>query len=260
MSSLAFIPANYGDEQCLYQELLRVEPESRILLFRGDSGTGKTTLLEHCLHQLPFPMKMCRIIVDFKGGAVNLAKLFNEIGREIGWASLPQFQARMDGLEGPRTVTIDHNPMYGIGNRINVLLSPEDPMTREYRLAALSEALLGDLSIVPDGILLVLDSYEQATAGTKEWIEGYLLNWLDKLLQLRVLIAGKSVPAPTLSWRRLQRTRHLRGVREAKQWLEVVRRMRPLQPEESTLYWLEGLVRAYNGRPDMIMMVIESLP
>jgi GTPase SAR1 family protein len=260
MSRPTLIPANYGDEQRLYQELLGIEPESRILLFRGDSGTGKSTLLEYYLHQLPLPPRMRRIVVDFKGGAVNLAKLFNEIGREVGWAHLPQFQAKLDGLEGGRSITIDSNTMLGIGNRINVLLSPEDATTREYRLAALSAALLDDLSIMPDGILLVLDTYEQAAASTKEWIESYLLDCLDKLPGLRVLIAGQSVPEPTLRWRRLQQTRDLRGVREPDQWLKVVRHMRPLQPDEFSLDWLEAIVQVHKGRPNVIMMIIEALP
>jgi hypothetical protein len=252
--------ANYQEEKQQYLNLLGVQPAARILLFAGESGSGKSTLLEHCLHDVDCPDTICRIVIDFKGGAVNLPKLFHEIGREVGWERLPNFQARLNSFDGTGSVSIDRNPMIGWGNRISVILSPEDQATRESRLAALSEDLRTDLLHLEQPVLIVLDSYEQATIGTREWLETHLLDWLDKVGQLRLLIAGQSVPEPGLKWRRLAQYRELRGIREPDHWLPVVQRFSPRYAQPEHLGWLAALCLSFEGRPSEIMKIIQALP
>ena len=260
MSRIDDVVANYQEERDHYLSLLDDAPPARVLLFKGESGSGKSTLLTHCLHDFPCPEAICRVVIDFKGGRVNLPKLFNELGREIGWEHLPTFQARLNAVTGTEAVTIDRNRLLGWGNQITVFLSPEDQSVRASRLAALSEDLLTDLRGLPQPILLILDTYEQATDATREWIEMHLLDWLDKVTQLRVLIAGQTVPEATLKWGRLSLVRHLRGVPDPQHWLPVASRVRPHQSLEERLDWLTAICQVLDGQPSKIMQFIEALP
>lgn len=257
MSRIDDVVANYQEEKDHYLSLLGDTPPARVLLFKGESGSGKSTLLTHCLHDFPCPETICRIVIDFKQGRVNLPKLFNELGREIGWEHLPTFRARLNAVG--RSVTIDSNKQIGWGNQITVFLSPEDQSVRASRLAALSEDLLTDLRSLPQPVVLILDTYEQATDATREWIEMHLLDWLDKVTQLRVLIAGQTVPEATLKWGRLSLVRHLRGVPDPQHWLPVASRALPHKSLEERLKWLGAICRAFEGRPNEIMKVIEAL-
>jgi hypothetical protein len=259
MSRINDVVANYEEERGYYLTLLTDAPPVRILLFQGESGSGKTTLLDHCLHDFDYSDRICRVIIDFKGGRINLPKLFNELGREIGWKQLPTFQTRLANFAEGDRIAIDQNRQIGLGNRITVFLSPEDPTVRIRRLAALSEDLLTDLLNLTRPVLIVLDTYEQATAATREWIETYLLDWLDKVVQLRVLIAGQTIPEPTLKWGRLSQIRQLHGVPEPDHWVPVVERISPQHAGKEHRGWLNAICQTYEGRPNEIMKIIEAL-
>ena len=45
--------ANYEQEQALFTEFIASDAEPNILLFQGESGSGKSHFIEHCLQRVP---------------------------------------------------------------------------------------------------------------------------------------------------------------------------------------------------------------
>src|ERR1041385_8666013 len=129
--------ADYQDERAAFNSLLRAECQSRILLFRGASGTGKTTLLDHCVQQAN-KVTSC-VNINLKGGAVTVAEILSRTASKLGGERLNIFNERLAQLEGKRAIKIDQNWLAGLGNRISVTLQTSSD--RAQLSAALTEAL-----------------------------------------------------------------------------------------------------------------------
>ena len=56
--------ANYNDERAAFSSLLKTECAQRVLFYKGDSGSGKTSLLRACRKAIPATID--KVLVDFK--------------------------------------------------------------------------------------------------------------------------------------------------------------------------------------------------
>ncbi len=250
--------ADYQDERAAFNALLEPDCRQRILLLRGESGIGKTTLVQACLDEMPRGMPC--ICIQLLRSAVSVAEIFYRGGDRLGWEHLPNFTAQVAELQGTPRIQVDSNWLTGINNRINVALHAETPSDQESRQAILTGAWFDDLKRLPAPILLALDIYEQATQQVADWISGPLLARVAEGGALRVLVAGQKVPDDkNIEWGNCCMLRELPGVREAKHWLPVVDALGRQIPGEP-LAWLAGVCYALKGRPSEIRKVIESLP
>ena len=91
------ILANYEREQAAFDALIQPECDQRILLLQGDSGTGKTTLLQACLEKVPG--HVIKIPVQLRRSAVSVAEIFSRAGGKLGWERLTHFTERVDALQ-----------------------------------------------------------------------------------------------------------------------------------------------------------------
>ena len=249
--------ADYHDERAAFDHLLRKDCESRILLFRGASGTGKTTLLDHCVQQAN-KVTSC-VNINLKGGAVTVAEILGRTASKLGAEKLNAFNERLAEHEGKRAVKIDKNWIAGLGNRISVTLqtSPD----RAQLSVALTEALFADLSLMKRNTIFVMDTYEHAITEVQDWLGGPFLARVEQVKEVRALIAGQTVPdATNIEWGYCSTVRELYGVPEAEHWLPIVQQMNRSIPFDNPLTWLAGVCHALEGRPRNIMQIIEGLP
>ena len=251
--------ADYVDERALFAALLRTDTPERILLFRGASGTGKSTLLRACREAVPTSIFL--VPFEFKGTGISLTEIFYRTAELLGWERFPSFVETVEDLAGPRTVKIESNRLIGINQKIEVVLSGERAEDQEHRLAELTRAWFSDLQRLPQDILFLFDTYEQALTPVRQWLAGPFLARAAGNERVRTLLAGQAVPDHNnIEWGYCCQMRELKGVGEAAHWLPVIDALNRHIAHPNPHGFLAGICYTLGGRPDAIMNVIETLP
>jgi hypothetical protein len=152
--------------------------------------------------------------------------------------------------------------MRGDSNSIRVALQAESPADQEHRRAALTDAWFQDLRAFDHPVLMVLDTYEQATDAVTGWIDGPFLSRVAQARPLRVLLAGQKVPdINNIEWGHCCASHELLGVPDAEYWWPIVEAMnRRIDDVDDPKSWLVGVCHSFRGRPKEIMQIIEGLP
>jgi energy-coupling factor transporter ATP-binding protein EcfA2 len=251
--------ANYEAEQKAFHSLLDPGCEDRILLFHGSSGSGKTTLLTCCRESVP--KQVVSIPIQLRGSAVSVAEIFYRAGRNLSWEKLENFTDEIARLEGTPSAQVDKNWLAGINNRISIVMQVQDSGDREHRRVALTEAWFNDVAEFDHPVVMILDTYEQATTEVQEWLSGPFLSRVVQVEPVRVVVAGQSVPEKNnIEWGHCCVEHDLYGVKEAKHWLPIVKAMKRKLDVKEPLDWLGGMCVALKGNPAEIIKVIEALP
>lgn len=251
--------ANYQEERLLFKTLLDSNCPKSILMFRGGSGIGKTTLLNSCLQNVPNHIKP--IPFELKQATVTVAEVFDRVGEYVGWEHFSYFKNQLASFLDVPTIHIAENRQEGSNNQINVALGSEHAEIREHRRAELTKAWFADLRNLPHITLLSLDTYEKATTEVKTWVESRFLPRVPRVPKLRVLVAGQEVPdAQNIEWSSYCEACDLFGISDAQQWLSVVNALDRRIDAPDPLSWLAGICYALKGRPKDIVQIIENLP
>jgi len=137
--------ADYTPQREAIRALWQQDCAKRILLLRGDSGSGKTHLVNACREDMPGSVRY--IPGQLRGAAVSVAEIFSRAGSTLGWGRLKNLTRQVAEMaEGPR-VKIDRNWLVGIKNHIQVALQAESISDRHERRAQLTDAWFEDLRI-----------------------------------------------------------------------------------------------------------------
>jgi hypothetical protein len=251
--------ADYVAQRQAFLALFEPDCDCRILLVHGESGSGKTTFLEHCREQTPSHIPC--LPIELRRSAVGVPEFFSRSGRWLGWSRMSHFKRRVTELSGAPLVQVGDNVLAGMNNSINIALHADTLADREERRSALTDAWFDDLDAVGQPALVVFDTYEQATSEVKDWLSGPFLARVAQVKPLRVVVAGQEVPeSHTIEWGHCCDTQELLGVTEARHWLPVVRALGRRIAVESPESWLAGVCHVLKGRPGEIMKVIRDLP
>ncbi|HSS49809.1 MAG TPA: ATP-binding protein [Thermoanaerobaculia bacterium] len=251
--------ANYDSERQLFAELLVPSSPKRILLFQGESGIGKSTLLRSCAELIPASAKF--IPIELRGAAVSISEIFYRFAGRLDWTQLENFCHQLVAMEPAVATTLDRNHLTGIRNQINITLSSQGLIDRSERIAALTEALFRDLESLHNLVVLTFDTFDNASTEASEWLSGPLLERMARTKNARVVIAGKTVPnINNIEWGAFCEIRMLSGIVAADPWLAIIEKLRKIIPHHSGGGWMSGVCDALNGNPAKIMQVIEGLP
>jgi hypothetical protein len=252
--------ADYEGPRRAFDALLQPACDRRILLLCGSSGTGKTRLLEHCRARTP--PEIALVAVDLRGTITGVAEIFSRFGFALTWSLLTRFTARIAALEGggATRIVVDRNWQLGFNNRISVVLHTGDEASRGQRRTELTDALFEDLAQIARPVLILFDTFEHAPSEVQEWLGGPFLARAAHTTAVRVVIAGQKVPnSNAIDWGYCCAPHDLRGVRDARYWLPVVREMQrriPKPPEET---YMAAICNVLQGNPLSIMNWIEAL-
>lgn len=250
--------ANYHSERRAFESLLDPNCDKQILMFRAESGFGKTRLLSYCRSRA-VQSTSC-INIDLKGGAVNVAEIFSLSGGKLGWEGLPIFTNRVASFEGNLELSMDKNQIAGINNRITAIIN-KDPTDQNQRRASLTEAFFADLNALQGQVLFVLDTFEKATIEVQEWIDGPFLARIEQTKKVRALIAGQKIPDEgNIGWGHSCTVHDLYGVKDAEHWVPIVEELNRQVPYGDPMTYMAGVCYALNGRPSEIMQAIRGLP
>ncbi len=250
--------ADYKKEREAFFSLMEPDCAKRIQFFRGGSGTGKTSLIKFCRDGICESANL--VPIELRKSSVGIAEIFWRTGSQLGWDQFPTFTEQLSRFSGVN-VNIDRNRIKGDRNRIQVVLY-EDPDEREYRRTLLTDAWFNDINELHTLFLVAMDTYEQATIETKEWISGPFLTRTVDTEKIRVAIAGQQIPEDNTidDWGRYCEIHELFGVKEAEHWMPVVEALGRIIPVEPSITWMSGICHALEGRPDAIMKIIQGLP
>ncbi len=253
MSISKFNPHKFIDrefEQELFEELLQLKDQARILAIRDAGGMGKTQLLQKfqyrcrtasgsripvslvALDQLPdnSPLALIQQLAKELSAFLEFPTFIRleEARRaydfttirgavDLRGADLQQAQVRTAGVmtnieqAGPVTVTTT-TPTF----------TPEQQATAQERCV---QAFLSDLTnhCRQQRVVIMLDAYEKCDPGLQEWLlnhflEHYCFNFERRPAQLMVVIVGREIPDFELNWSHEDYETIVKSVRALNKW------------------------------------------
>jgi hypothetical protein len=212
--SRAKIRVNRAEELALFVRIATGETPERVLLVSAASGMGKSELLREFSQRRP--QDSLYGVVDFKGGDVpDVAELLSRLCGRLGWPKFRLLSARISQFVTP-SASVNENTIIGRAE-ISIALAAPDEETRSFRRTALTEAFVDDLRSAGRAIL-VFDTFNACDSELAHWLSGFLAR-ASYAPGLTVIVAGQSVPEPTLEWEALCRQLPL-GPMAAEHWLE----------------------------------------
>ncbi|MGZ8182832.1 MAG: AAA family ATPase [Methylobacter sp.] len=252
--------ANYREHRKAFSALLEADCGKPILLFKGESGMGKSTLIKYCRTQIDKDIN--HVLIDLRTTS-NFLQIFDKLAECLTSEHFDNFRERLGELNRQLNINVTGNTQAGVGNMINVelnaLFENTTPEQRAERYTALTKAWAKEINNLDKPCVLLIDVYEKANSEIKQWIDGDLLNCAAKSTQMRVVIAGQNLPE-SLEWEHCSELKELVGVHEATEWLPVVSAMGRRTPEEPLLTYLVAMCSIFKGNPDDIVKWIKTFP
>lgn len=251
--------ANYHDERAAFRELFADVCSKRILLFKGASGTGKSSLLKACLNEAEAGRQP--INIELRDSAVSVTEIFSRSAKRLGWEKLTQFsQCAQELAAHAPQIQVAGVQQQGETNNLRIALNVQNLGDREHRQTLLTDAWFADVEKLDEPLVMVFDAYEQAPSEVKNWLSGPFLSRTAECTGVRIAIAGKSVPDAGIEWNHCHALHELYGVSDAREWLPVVAALGKRVPVEPAEIWLGGICYTLKGQPSAIMEVIKTFP
>lgn len=188
----------------------------RIMLLSGDSSKGKTVLL-HELNKFAKKHNIATAFLDFKGCPT------------------------LDGLMETLLLDVDKS------------LLPETNNTEDTKR---QHKIISDLKKLCTPLLLVFDTYEQASEEAKSWLESQFLQRLKHAPAVVVIVAGQNIPEhEKFSWNELSMEYDLPPIKKVQDWLEFSKvKWGCIQITEQQV---ETLTKATEGNPAKLFALLE---
>jgi len=248
--------ANYKEHTQAFNALLQKDCNKPILLFKGESGTGKSTLLKNC--RTLIQKDIHQVSVDLRNTS-NVMQIFYKLVESLTLEHFDNFKQHLDEITRQLNINVNGNTQGGVGNIINIECENAALEQRAERYTVLTNAWTKEINNLHNPCVLLIDVYEQANSEIKRWIDGDLLSCAADSRQMRVVIAGKSVPE-SFEWDYRCELKELYGVPEAEEWLPVVKAMGRRIPAQNPIDFLAGICYTLKGNPSEIVKTIEGFP
>ncbi len=247
--------ANRTREVEFFKKMLRGEISQRILLIQAASGMGKTSLLTEFAALCPIHAEAAILVkIDLKSAQTGIAYIFSKLQSRLGEDNFTRFNGALSRFLSSG-VEVSGNQIEGTENQIQVVLNTESDDIRNFRLSQLQRAFFQDFQAIKKPIVMILDTYNAAPVTLADWIEGGFLAEVVDAKNIRVVIAGQSVPKPTIEWEDLAATHPLYKIDDADAWHSFSKAQNWGFGKES----IELFVRYLNGQPSQILQALESL-
>ena len=244
--------ANYKQEQAHFNAFVQSDKEPNILLFQGESGSGKSSLIEHCLSLVP---QMPSLMMKLDGGGDAIPTLFTNMGSRQGWENLPNFTHTVANLLETPSKAGNRIWQMGMYRHLREIGQLSDVESRLSRYQLLSDAWFADSIQFETPFLLAIDTYEKKTTLFDRWFSHDFLVGTAMSKRMRVVVGGQSVPVTQTGWGFCASLQELEGIHEAEAWLVWAEQVGYQIP---SLEILAGAVLALDGNPSKIIEVIKT--
>jgi len=238
------IIANRKSEIELFNKMVNRNMEEKILLIRSESGFGKSYLLKHFKDSLSTNIPC--ILMALKTANMGILSIFHYTIRCLGVEKFPSLSSALNNYRSNSGVEVSNTTMLGRDNQLRVELSyNNDELTRRLRLIELQEKFFEDLRKISKTVVLLFDSYEEAPSEVKDWLGGDFLTQVAHAEKLIVVIAGQTIPKPTIEWVYLSKQNYLEAILDTNTWYNY--------SKEAGLHLKENDV-------EIIMLVLKGIP
>jgi hypothetical protein len=184
--------ANRTKELELFLKMVDGNHDCRILLIEGESGMGKTSLLNKFRQRCP--EEAIYVPFDCKG-VDSIPAFLSEVVIELGRERFPTFLSKVK-LFVQGGVDFSENDIAAEKTISIAINSQVDLAAQAYRLEQLQQAFFADLSTNESQIVITLDTYQMASDSLQGWIESKWLRAVGRHLDNVVtVIAGQCIPA-----------------------------------------------------------------
>ena len=244
--------ANYTQEQTLFRQLVESDTEPNILLFQGESGSGKSYLISHCLNTIPDTPS---VLMKCQSGDVSISALFTIIGNRFGWDQLPNFTHIVATFQEQSDKVND--PMWQMGMRehLSEIEKISDIESRISRYNLLTNALLIDIKQLGKPFVLAIDAYEKTPTLFNRWFAQKFLVGVTQINQMRVLVGGQTVPELREEWSFCAQFKELTGIDKENEWLAWAESIGRSAPSREAMEWV---IKSLKGNPSQIVEVIKT--
>ena len=244
--------ANYKEEQALFTGFVESDDEPNILLFQGESGSGKSHFIEYCLDSAP---ALPSLLMKLQGGGDSVAAVFSSMGGRRGWENLPRFSRTVAILLEALGNVDDPVWQMGMHRHLREIGKIGDLESRLSRYQLLSDAWFADSMHFETPFLVAIDAYENASTVFDRWFSQDFLVGVANSRRMRVVVAGQRVPAMQAEWSFCASLQELAGIHEAEEWLAWAEAAGYQIP---SLEVMAGVVLALKGNPGQTIEVIRT--
>lgn len=257
----ADIHVNRHDEIAHFRRMVNGQAP-RVWLIEGESGAGKSGLLDYLMDEVCAAQGIPYVLFDFKDATPTFIHLAVQTVHRVGVIPCTATDRCLHDF-GAIGVTVDVRGVRAVAGRVDIdidgsslgRLSREQMAVWHNRFA---EALVADL---PETLaVLFFDTFEKASIETQEWIVQALLPLLANAApRLAVVVAGQQVPVSPRTWRRQHEHTCLAGLSTA-DWTDFAeqyaRRIGRPRPDHAQLALLHGYLQ---GKPAGMVTAVTYL-
>ena len=171
----------------------------RIVFLKGESGYGKTELLENVIQSSP--SEIIKIPIDLKGAESGIWYFYNKICEELLGEKFTEFMNNFPWQEASM-VNVENNKLIGRNNYISINSDDKNQLNsrhlRDKDLNILRKYCFRSLDGINERILFIIDCFEKAPHELKFEIN---INFLKKVINdsnLTVIVAGRQTPSKSI--------------------------------------------------------------
>lgn len=244
--------ANYLHEQELFQKLVTNEDGPNILMFQGESGSGKSRLIEYCLVQAS---NLPTARLKLENGGESIPNLFNLMGTKVGRQHLPIFSETIAELVGEPVEEKDALWQIKLRRHLREIGKISDLETRRERYQILTDAWFADALSFHQPMVLAVDTYEKSSSEFDGWFRDEFLYGVAQSAKMRVLVGGQSLPQTLEDWDAHAQLHEIKGVTDAEAWI-LWGEQQGLEIPSTEM--MAGICLALKGNPSAIVETLES--
>lgn len=183
------------DAIALFKDFLQKE-HLRVLLVKGEKMMGKSRILKEYT-KISQSKDVRSVFIDLKSKSEEFLLLY-EIAQQIDISLFPRFSTAYSKFTNQSTSVNQVNQFF---SKINIQDDSAEKLYK-YRLLELRSAFLSDLNSFPKDseCLVIIDSFDAATPSVQKWLAEDFLAPISKKPQIKIVVAGTTIPEPATSW------------------------------------------------------------
>jgi hypothetical protein len=240
--------ADRKNEFAFFGAMLTGKCLERIFLIRAPSESGKTILLAEFAKHAETVLGNERCARINLKGEPPLRTVLDRICVDLGRDTFPKFCS--GGIPAPVQIHAEL-PQATFGDENRFTMESHIHQATAPSSLSLASNLIADLLGRKTPSVLIIDTFEQATAETSKWIVQELLPMVRTVPQLWVVVGGQDVPEANdyrLEWGDLAKSHRLLPVTSPEDWHEYACQQFPDFPRQD----IEVICRGLTSHPAAI--------
>lgn len=197
-TTLRSVHVDRAEELARFQDMVAGTGTAHILLIQAEAGMGKSSLLREFWEQ---GAGHSRILIDFKSRAHSVESVLGELSSQ-NRPAFQRFYEQLQQLSAGAMVYINRSEISQ--SKLDIKqVAPDSPEQRDMRRLLLTQAFFSDLDASNprrENIVVIFDTYEEASAEVKDWLSGLFLAGAREHRWLMVVVAGRKIPSLGIGW------------------------------------------------------------